>query len=137
LAEVPLDPPTVRPGTGCDDLSVETSFLNTVYVFRDRCFPCHFSNQKLADQAAPRWISVEGGCEAGSLATLRNVQASGYADTVSPKDSLILLKPLTERDGGVVHKGGQKFHGSEDPAYVSFLSFLEYYAGCVNGTATP
>jgi len=132
----PSEPPLVPPGTGCDDLSLEIAFRDTVYVFRDRCFPCHFSNEA-PDLVAPRWISVEGGCEAGSLATFRNVIQGGLADTDSPKDSMLLLKPLGPADGGVTHKGGQKFHGYDDPGYVSFLSFLEHYAGCVNGTIAP
>jgi len=135
--DTPEEPPLVPEGTGCDDLSLEIAFRDTVYVFRDRCFPCHFSDQKLADLAAPRWVSVEGGCEAGSLATFHNVVQGGYADTASPKDSLLLLKPLGPAEGGVTHKGGAKFHGVDDPGYITFLSFLEHYADCVNGTITP
>jgi hypothetical protein len=136
-APEPTEPPLVPAGTGCDDLSLETAFRDTVYVFRDRCFPCHFSNQKLADAEAPRWIVVDGGCETGSLQTFHNVIEGGYADTTAPDQSLLLLKPLTTSGGGVVHGGGKKFHGTDDPSYVSFLSFLEHYAACANGTATP
>jgi hypothetical protein len=36
-----------------------------------------------------------------------------------------------------MHAGGKKFHGYDDPSYVSFLSFLEHYAACATGTVAP
>jgi hypothetical protein len=30
----------------------------------------------------------------------------------------------------VSHGGGPKFDGEDDPSYVSFLSFIEYWIGC-------
>jgi hypothetical protein len=126
------DPPVVPPDTGCDDLSLETAFRDTVYTWRDRCFPCHFTSEKFADLDAPRWIDVEGGCVAGSLKTFHNVVQGGYVNVDDPDRSFLLLKPLGRDNGGVEHGGGDKFHGTDDPSYVSFLSFLTHYAGCVN-----
>jgi hypothetical protein len=126
------DPPVVPPDTGCDDLSLETAFKDTVYTWRDRCFPCHFTSEKLADLDAPRWVDVDGGCVAGSLKTFHNVVENGYVNPSSPDRSFLLLKALGSDNGGVEHGGGDKFHGMDDPSYVSFLSFLTHYAGCVN-----
>jgi hypothetical protein len=128
-------PPVVPFDTGCDDLSLEKAFQDTVYVWRDRCFPCHFTSEKLADLDAPRWVDVEGGCIAGSVKTLHNVVEGGYVNLARPDRSFLLLKPLGNDNGGVEHGGGDKFHGAEDPSYVSFLSFLTHYAGCVNAAA--
>jgi hypothetical protein len=137
-ADTPDDePPTVPPDTGCTDLALEKAFRDTVYVWRDRCFPCHFTSEKQADLEAPRWIDVEGGCVAGSLKTFHNVVENGYVNLAHPDRSFLLLKPLGEDNGGVEHGGGDKFHGPEDPGYVSFLSFLTHYAGCVNAGADP
>lgn len=136
--DVPEDaPPVVPPDTGCDDLALETAFRDTVYVWRDRCFPCHFTSEKLADLDAPRWIDVEGGCVAGSLKTFHNVVQGGYVNLAHPDRSFLLLKPLGKENGGVEHGGGDKFHGPEDPSYISFYSFLTHYAECMNAAATP
>jgi hypothetical protein len=131
------DPPVVPPDTGCDDLSLETAFKDTVYTWRDRCFPCHFTSEKLADLDAPRWVDVDGGCVAGSLKTFHNVVENGYVNPSSPDRSFLLLKALGSDNGGVEHGGGDKFHGMDDPSYVSFLSFLTHYAGCVNAAPAP
>jgi hypothetical protein len=129
-------PPTVPAATGCDDLALEGAFRDTVYVWRDRCFPCHFTSEKQAALDAPRWIDVEAGCETGSLKTFHNVVQDGYVNLNNPERSFLLLKPLGTDNGGVEHGGGDKFHGPEDPGYVSFLSFLTHYADCVNGART-
>ncbi len=121
------------PAGGCDSVSIEQSFRDNVFTWRDRCFPCHFSNQPNADASAPRWISVDsGGCDTASVATLRNVIDGGYIDIVEPTQSLLLRKPLAESAGGVLHGGGDKFHDADDPAYVSFLSFIQHFADCAN-----
>jgi hypothetical protein len=115
---------------GCDDLALERSFLENVYAWRGRCFPCHFSDQELAAAEAPRWIDVEGNCDSASLATLRGIVTSGYVDVDEPEQSLLLRKPLSEEAGGVEHGGHDKFVGVDDPAYVSFLRFIQHYADC-------
>jgi len=127
----------VPEGTPCDSRSMEGAFRDTVYVWRDRCFPCHFSSEPQAALEAPHWIDVSGSCEAGSIATLHNIERGRYINLEQPDQSLLLLKPLPLEEGGVEHGGAEKFAGVKDRSYLSFLSFLEYYAACTNGTATP
>jgi len=121
------EPPLVfeDPG-GCDDLTLEAVFRNKTYAWRDRCYPCHFSNK---EQEAPKWIDV-GDCEIASLQTMRNVVKADYIDLMEPSMSLLLLKPLAESEGGVVHGGHDKFGSSEDPAYVDFLYWIERESKC-------
>jgi hypothetical protein len=121
----------VDPESQCDSRSVEAVFQDTVFPWRDRCFPCHHDDQLLADANAPRWIEVGGNCEAAAVSTLRNVIDNGYVDPLAPDQSLLLLKPLPVSEGGVEHGGGDKFHDKNDRAYQSFLSFAQYYAACV------
>ncbi|HEX9621527.1 MAG TPA: hypothetical protein VF989_15390 [Polyangiaceae bacterium] len=115
----------------CSDLSIEHLFKESVYAWRGRCFPCHFSDQQFADETAPRWLNVEDNCDAASLETLRTIVQNGYIDVENPAESLLLLKPLPESEGGVEHGGHDKFQDTSDPAYVSFLNFFEQYADCV------
>ncbi len=102
-----------------------------MYAWRGRCFPCHHSDQTLADKLAPRWLSVEGSCDAGAVQTLRTVIDSGYLNSDDPEDSLLLRKPLAIEAGGIEHGGGEKFHDQTDFAYQSFLSFIQYWSSCV------
>jgi hypothetical protein len=128
------EPPAVTPSHAtpdCDPVTVETAFRDNVYAWRGRCFPCHHSDQTLADAAAPRWLSVEGTCDAGSVQTLRTVLDAGYLDAENPEESLLLRKPLAIQAGGLEHGGGEKFHDKTDFAYQSFLSFIEYWSSCV------
>jgi hypothetical protein len=131
--EVPLEIGEV----GCDDMSLEQLFKDTVYDWRGRCFPCHFSNQLNADKAAPRWVRVEGNCEAGAVETLGVIVDRGLLNLDDPSQSLLLLKPLAIAYGGVPHGGSEKFADKTDPAYVSFLSFIEHYAACAAATPAP
>jgi hypothetical protein len=119
-------------GTGCDSIAMETAFRDNVYVWRGRCYPCHFSDQTTADPTAPRWLSTQGGCSAGSVQTLRTLIDAGYIDATNPEQSLLLRKPLAIEAGGVIHGGGEKFHDTRDFAYQSFLSFIQHWASCVN-----
>jgi len=130
-ASEPLEVTLTDPEAQCDSRSVEAVFRDTVFPWRDRCFPCHHSDQLKADPNAPRWIDVGGNCETAAVSTLRNVIDRGLVDPVTPEQSLILLKPLPATEGGVLHGGGAKFHDRTDEAYLSFLSFAEYYAACV------
>lgn len=126
--EVPELPPEDR---GCSDTELEQSFFDQVYTWRGRCYPCHFDTETKADQDAPRWLSAKGNCETGSVASFRRVIGLGLIDVAEPKQSLLLLKPLDVAAGGVMHGGGSKFSGAKDPAYASFLSFIEHYAECM------
>jgi hypothetical protein len=122
---------TLNTQASCAPVAVEQAFKDTVYVWRDRCFPCHHTDEPDADRRAPRWIEVMGGCDAGAATTLRNVIDGGYMDLAEPTKSWLLLKPLSDQAGGIFHAGGQKFEGAtRDAAYLSFLSFIEYYARC-------
>lgn len=114
---------------GCSELALEAAFERDVYAWRGRCFPCHFENQP-RNEAAPRFIRTEGNCATASLETLRQIVASGYLDLSAPQRSLLLLKPLSEAGGGVAHEGDQKFAGPADPAYQSFLRFIERLSEC-------
>jgi hypothetical protein len=135
----PTDEPSgatpVADGTACDSPSVEAAFRDSVYVWRDRCFPCHFSSQPSTADGAPLFFDVGSDCNASALNTFHNILALGLIDTNDPTQSLILRKPLDPSEGGVTHGGGSKFDGVTDPTYVSFLSFIEYWIGC--GTPTP
>ncbi len=128
------EPPAVTPSDetpDCNPVTIETAFRDNVYAWRGRCFPCHHSDQTLADAAAPRWLSVEGTCDAGSVQTLRTVIDAGYLNSEDPAESLLLRKPLAIAAGGLEHGGGEKFHDQTDFAYASFLSFIEYWSSCV------
>lgn len=120
---------------GCSGIEIEKSFRDEVYAFRGRCFPCHFDTELQADKDAPRWLSLAGNCETGSIASLRRIVGLGLMDLAEPKQSLLLQKPLDVVAGGVMHGGGSKFSSSMDPAYVSFLKFIEYYATCSTAEA--
>jgi hypothetical protein len=127
-AKVPELPP--EPAEGCTDSQLEQAFYDQVYAWRGRCYPCHFDTELDADPDAPRWLSAKGNCETGSVASLKRMLALGLIDTASPEESLLLLKPLDTAQGGVMHGGGNKFQGRSDPAYVSFLQFIDHYAAC-------
>jgi hypothetical protein len=127
----------VPEGTGCDALSMEAVFRDTVYVWRDRCFPCHFATEPQANLLAPRWVDTRGGCEAGSIATLHNMEEGGYFNLEQNDQSLLLLKPLPHDEGGIEHGGDVKFNGTTDRTYQSWLSFIEYYTACQTGTTMP
>lgn len=121
---------TVPPGTSCDPPTVEAEFRDTVYVWRDRCFPCHFTSHAGIAAGAPPWIDTQNNCNSGALATFHNAVTLGLIDTSDPTQSLILQKPLDLPGTGIDHGGGPKFDGTDDPSYVSFLSFIEYWIGC-------
>lgn len=114
----------------CSDKALEQLFYDDVYAWRARCFPCHFSDQLKADPKAPRWIRVEGNCAESSLATYRFVANGDFLNLDDPTQSLLLLKPLAVSAGGVVHGGHDKFEDTSDPAYQSFLQFIQQYAAC-------
>jgi hypothetical protein len=119
----------VPEGTACDPKAVEAEFRDTVYVWRDRCSPCHFSSYQ-GTAIAPQWINVESNCNTGSLRTFHDVVTMGLVDAEDPTQSLLLRKPLDVSEGGVLHGGGAKFSGVDDVMYESILSFVEYWAGC-------
>ncbi|WP_434420933.1 hypothetical protein [Nannocystis pusilla] len=118
-------PAWVDPGD-CSPLTRESLFRHKVYAWRDRCFPCHFDS---SDIEAPKWIAT-GSCELGSLMTMRNVLERGLVNYDEPEQSLLLLKPLAESAGGVMHGGHDKFADKTDEAYVDFLAWISREAEC-------
>jgi hypothetical protein len=115
----------------CSDKTLETAFDALVYSWRGRCNPCHYDTHDGTPTDAPRWIAI-GDCNAGSLATLRNLEGGGYLDAADPANSLLLLKPLAESAGGLEHGGGDKFETFDDSAYQDFLRWIERWAACQN-----
>jgi hypothetical protein len=121
----PLSEDFADPG-GCAPVTREALFRHRVYAWRDRCYPCHFDNTAFE---APKWIAT-GPCELASLTTMRNVLERGLVDFEDPAASLLLLKPLAESAGGVVHGGHDKFADVNDPAYVDIRSWIERETAC-------
>ena len=117
---------------GCEPQVLERVFLETVYVTRGRCYPCHFTSAKKPPPGATLWLVEAESCEASSLSTMRNVIREGYVDIDEPSKSLFLLKPLAESDGGIEHGGHDKFTKGDDPAYTNFVYWLERYAACAS-----
>jgi hypothetical protein len=116
--------------TDCSPIAREETFLHEVYAFRGRCFPCHFIGSMYGPLEAPRWIDGSDVCGPSSLTSMNNLLALDVVDFDQPEMSLLLRKPLAELAGGVVHGGHDKFEDTMDPAYVSFLSWIEYEKGC-------
>ncbi len=110
----------------CSDATLEALFSARVYRWRGRCMPCH--NQD-GDIEAPKWIAV-GSCALGTSRTMREVIDGGLVDATDPSQSLLLLKPLSESVGGVEHGGHDKMNGTDDPAYVDMLDWIERFAAC-------
>lgn len=115
---------------GCDPKTLEQVFLETIYVTRGRCYPCHFEGVANPPEDAIQWLVEQDNCSASSLASLNNAVENGLIDTEDPLSSLLLLKPLARNDGGVLHGGHSKITKENDPAYTNFTYFLERYAGC-------
>ena len=122
----PSAPPEHGDPGDCSDLTLETLFRDRVYVHRGRCAPCHVQG---ADLTGPDWVRA-GACNEASLATMRWLLEHQLVDAQSPADSLLLLKPLDEADGGVEHGGHHKFADTSDPAYNDMLYWLERWASC-------
>lgn len=145
LVGCPVDAPRV-PGADpgdCSDLTLERLFSERVFTWRNRCYPCHFEQDRQVP-IAPKWIDDtadslsddrETRCHEASLATLRTIVRRGYIDLSAPERSLLLLKPLSIGAGGVLHGGHDKFEGLDDPAYRDFRLFLERYAACADENA--
>jgi len=113
----------------CRDATLEAGFATLVYSWRGRCFPCHFDSHEDAPLDAPRWIS-DAACDVGALQTMRNAIELGLVDPVDPAQSLLLLKPLAEAEGGVEHGGHDKFADTADPAYQDMLAWIERWSAC-------
>lgn len=122
---------------GCDRETLEALFRGTVYRDRDRCIPCHFMEEEAAVSRAPRFFTERGGCGVGSLASMNAILDRGLVDLKKPAESLLILKPLAESDGGAVHEGGDKFLKENDDHYDSFLYWVTRYADCAPSAKPP
>lgn len=114
----------------CEQDTLDRLFRGTVYEWRGRCYPCHFQEEKDVAPKAPRWATQLGTCETASLFTQRHIVDAGYIDEDEPTQSLFLLKPLAESDGGVPHGGHDKFVLDGDPGYDAFAHWVTRYAAC-------
>jgi hypothetical protein len=117
----------------CSDLEIEQLFRESIYSSRGRCYPCHFDTGGDILGDPPRFMHASEACNLSALETLRHIERGGYMDLEEPEKSLLLLKPLDERAGGVEHGGGAKFHDEGDSAYLNFVRFIRYYADCRAG----
>lgn len=114
----------------CSAYSLTLHFQARVMRWRRRCHHCHADDGITAGtRGAPLWM-VDGSDFESARQTAARVLAAGYVDLVAPDQSLLLLKPLTQRAGGVEHGGGNKFTRATDPAYLDFRSWIEGIARC-------
>jgi len=120
--------PSTDPGD-CSEETLERLFRGSVFNWRGRCAPCHIDGTEAA-AAAPRFFFELGECSVASLASLNRIVSLGLIDVEDPLQSLLLLKPLAEADGGVEHGGGDKIVAGNDEAYQGFVQFLTRYAAC-------
>lgn len=120
---------------GCEQDVLTALFRDTFYAARGRCFPCHFDNQPNAPENAPRWVSTRSDCDTAARDTMRNIVEAGYVDVDDPEQSLILLKPLAEKEGGVEHEGHDKISRENDRAYANFTYWLQRYGECTGEPA--
>lgn len=128
-------PPRLDGGGVCEPGGLEGLLHERIMRWHGRCEHCHVPNAFLArsyDPPPPVWLSETDDLE-GARETFANIVARGLVNTESPEESLILLKPLAENLGGVPHRGGAKFRGRDDPAFVDFLFWIERYAACGGG----
>jgi hypothetical protein len=138
----PLGDPEIGEVTdpgGCAPELLESLFVDRVYRYRYRCYPCHFEGHgsltatiDALPSPPPAWIRA-GDCASGAVTTMRAVLDGGYVDRETPAASLLLRKPLAEQDGGLPHGGGPKFGGVDDPSYQDFRAWIERYAACAGG----
>lgn len=97
------------------------SFERQVWAWRFRCMNCHTEgtpqNDKLRKDHGDRVAWVK---KAGPEATMEYLIASKLIDPTKPEQSLLLRKPLGEKE----HAGGVKFVVGDD-AYKGFHAWIE------------
>jgi hypothetical protein len=114
----------------CSPLAREQAFLQRVYAWRGRCFPCHFRGTDLGELGATRWIVADQGCGPAAVSSMANLFALDVIDFGAPARSLFLRKPLSIEAGGVMHGGHDKYEDTDDEMYQSVLGWIEYEAAC-------
>jgi hypothetical protein len=120
--------PSTDPGD-CEGETLERLFRGSVFTWRTRCAPCHIDGAK-SSAGAPRFFFELGDCNVASLGSLERILARGLIDVEQPLQSVLLLKPLAEEDGGVPHGGHDKMTANNDRAYDGFVHFLSRYGEC-------
>lgn len=113
----------------CSDETLERLFRGTVFLWRARCGPCHIEGAQSGVNAA-RFFFQDGDCNVASLASLQRMQNSNYIDLEEPLQSLLLLKPLAESDGGIPHGGHDKIVAENDRAFEAYVHFLTRFGAC-------
>lgn len=105
------------------------SFEANVWAWRFRCMNCHTEGTpqaaKLVKEHGQRvaWVKKDG-----PVATMEYLIASKLIDTAAPEKSLLLRKPLGEKD----HGGGVKFAVGDD-GYKGFRTWIEDVAAIRGG----
>jgi hypothetical protein len=124
-----LDTPSGPLGE-CTEQQLADQFERSVYsTLAGRCSGCHDPDGPKFEEDAVLWLDLR---EGGSLRTMYNLVGLGELNTSSPELSMLLLKPLAESAGGVVHGGGDKYANTLDATYVETLRWIEAYASCKN-----
>ncbi len=122
-------PAEIDPG-GCDDVALEQLFRDTVFAARGRCYPCHFEGIANPIPGAIQWVAQDETCDLAAATTMANVIREQFIDIDEPSQSSLLLKPLSEEQGGLPHGGNAKFQKENDAGYDNFLYWLTRYADC-------
>lgn len=134
FCEVSHDPSSQAPEEadpgGCDDVALEQLFRDTVFTARGRCYPCHFDGIANPIPGARQWVAQSESCDLAAATTMANVVRARLVDVEEPSRSLLLLKPLSESQGGLPHGGSAKFEAIGDAGYDNFLYWLTRYADC-------
>lgn len=118
----------VDPG-GCSEVALELLFRETIYASRRRCFPCHSDDESRNFPTAGHWLIEGDTCAVSSLRTMRNLIERNLINVDDPEQSLLLLKPLDQSEGGIQHGGLDKFHPG-DANYEDMLYWLTRYGQC-------
>lgn len=138
----PLPSGVLTPLGSCDENAIVDAFAAKVFSWRNRCESCHQAgapgqcNPDYNGICAPSFIDA---ADPNTMAanTMYNLIGRGAVNTEDPTQSLLLLKPLADDEGGVPHLGGDKILPSEQ-TYQDFLEWLQLYADCYdNGNQPP
>lgn len=115
----------------CSPGQLVTQFqLRVMIPWRRRCHHCHADDGLTRGiRGAPLWMVDREDFQA-ARETVQRILERGYVTPEAPDTSLILLKPLHQRYGGVEHGGGNKFTRDTDPAYLDFKSWTDAIARC-------
>ena len=127
----------LTPLGSCSQEALVGAFTTFFMAWDGRCLGCHSDCDD--DFEAPCWL-VEGYSKekpeevyTASLVTMYNLIGMGAVNVEEPDQSLMILKPLAKKLGGLWHGGGDKFNGFADEAYQDFMLWLDAYSSCFYG----